>query len=155
VLFSDRCLWGFRAALATGWTAVLAALLAGCETRPPQPLLYPEESALFHTVDSGFRINAREGTVRYFLILEPRHNLEMPLRLVVEYDNPAQPEVPIRAEQFVEAGVDYVFLESEPLLGIKAGEVYRMQVHIFTPPDAEEPDDTHTVFIRSVITTHQ
>jgi hypothetical protein len=112
-----------------------------------------EESELFYTVQSGFRINAREGTVRYTVTLEPRGEFFGPIRLVTRFQNPADPETPLVAEQIVPPQTDYVFLDSEPLTHLHAERVYRIDIDIFTDPEAEEPDDRHTIYLRSIITT--
>lgn len=146
---SARLSASFRAAL---WFAAgLVLLLTGCVA--PSRSHFPVESSLFHTVDSGFRINAKQGTVRYFVVLEPRQPIPAPLQIVAEYENPDKPDEPLVEEQMLEPGDDYLVLESVPLTGVRSGEIYRVRVLIYSDPETKEPDDTHTVFIRSIVTT--
>lgn len=122
-------------------------------TRPPT-VPRPEESAYFYTVDYGFHISVREATVRYSLTLEPRSAVDRPLHLVVRYENPSDPDRPLVEEELAEPG-EYLFLQSPPLSGLEAGRVYRVEVLIFDDQANEAPADLHTVYVQSILTTHQ
>lgn len=150
----------FRKALIAGhqiagaWPLIFllafSALTSGCVTNR---IPLPQESALFHTLTSGFSVNAREGTVRYAVTLEPRAPLEEPLYLRAKFENPADPDHPHLESVEAVPGEDYIFLESSPLEGLRAGRVYRIDIDILAGEEDEEPADTHTLFIRSILTT--
>jgi hypothetical protein len=128
---------------------ILAA--AGCRTVPMFPANV--ESSFFYTLESGFRISAREGAVRYVLTLEPKIPLDEPLFLRVLFQNPADAEAPLVVEQWTDPHDLYVFLESPPLSRLQAEIIYRIEIEIFSYPEETDPLDQHIVFIRSTITT--
>jgi hypothetical protein len=132
---------------------LVAWLFAGCTTVPQTPAFH--ESTFFYTVQSGFHISARHGTVRYTVTLEPREALIEPLFIRARWENPADPATPLTNEVIFDPDEESLILESDPLRGLRANRVYRVDLLIFTDPETPEPDDTHTIFIRSIITTRK
>lgn len=134
---------------------IFPALLvwAGCAT--PAPLPMPEESAHFYTRESGFHISAREGIIRFMVVLESPAPLEEPLFLELRYENPADPKAPHLEEAEWLAGADSLFLESPPLEGLETDKLYRVEIDVFTGADREEVADRHEVLILSSIDTRR
>lgn len=131
--------------------AVVWFLLTGCVT--PAPLPRAEESANFLTLESGFHIIAREGTIRYAITLEPMAPLEDTLFFRAVYENPLDPDEPYVEEGEWQAEKPYLLLRSPPLAGLEVGQIYRVRITFFKEPDRTQSIDEHEVLIYSNIDT--
>jgi hypothetical protein len=131
----------------------LVTLLAGFGCVTPIPAPSGRESQHFSTFESGFRISARDGSVRYMVTLEADAPLETPLFLRVTYQNPADPARPYLEEVEFEAGQELIFLESPPLFNLEADRRYRISIDVFHDQTLTSSSDGHDVQIWSTIDT--
>lgn len=125
--------------IAAWFAAGLAIWFAGCQTTDPNDprARMPErqESRLFVTERADFMIIHGQQTesveIRYRLRLSPARPIEQPMTLRVAFENPATPGNPVVQRFDIQAGTQSIQLESEPVWGLRAGEIYEVVIQAF------------------------
>lgn len=136
----------------TAWVYTFLAA-AGCATPGPPPRA--DESDYFHTSDSGFHIEAREGIVRFQVALMATEAVNGTLFYTAKYENPASPDEPHVEEGEFSPEETVFFLESPPLEGLVAGRFYEIELELFEEAERSDLLDTHEIIIFSNIDTRR
>jgi hypothetical protein len=120
-------------------TILLFLLFAGggCQTTsdPSDAMPDREESALFTTELGAFMILQHPGgerpEIRYRLRLSVDREIPQRLMMQVTFENPENPDFPIRQRQEIEPGSRTVEIESRPIWGLRRDEIYEVAVETF------------------------
>ncbi len=117
--------------LFAGFSLVL--LLLGCQTTGDPSAR--QQSRLFATERADFMIihaqDDRETSIHYRVRISPRREIEEPMILRAEFENPGNPGRPVRQQVEVNPGDLLIGLESPPVWGLRPGQVYQVTIEAY------------------------
>jgi hypothetical protein len=151
-----------------------ATLLSGCATtqRESRPLQRAPENAIllgvwskganltlprpatskyFKTHMAGFRL--KKDGAHYELFADVIQAREKPLHMVVEFENPLNPEQPIRYEDTLVPESNSIQPYYGPVRGLRMHESYFVKVTLMESREASKPLDQFVQRIRSYVDT--
>jgi hypothetical protein len=126
---------------------LLGTWLKGADTTLPRPVT----SKYFKTYRGGFRLTA-EGAY-YLLHADVIRDREKPLYVVVEFENPLDPQHPTRYDGPLGPKDRSINPSHGPVHGLRIYESYWVKATLYESKDSATPIDVFTQNIRSLVDT--